>query len=43
MLQESGPEGCHNSVGSIIGGVKVGGDTSLAATEFKVTIVSKAA
>ncbi|KAG9185379.1 hypothetical protein G6011_07923 [Alternaria panax] len=43
MLQNPGSEGCQNGVGSGIGSVKVGGDSSLADAEFKVTIVPRAA
>lgn len=43
MLEKSGSEGCHNGVGSGIGSAKVGGDSSLADTEFKVTIVTREA
>ncbi|KAI4625911.1 hypothetical protein J4E80_003045 [Alternaria sp. BMP 0032] len=39
MLQKEGKEGCHNSVGSGSGNVTVGGDSSLAGTIFKVSIV----
>lgn len=39
MLQKEGKEGCHNSVGSGSGNVTVGGDSSLAGTVFKVSIV----
>ncbi|KAI4933526.1 uncharacterized protein J4E92_003193 [Alternaria infectoria] len=39
MLQKSGKEGCHNDVGSGSGNVTVGGDSSLAGTIFKVSIV----
>ncbi|CAN9481626.1 unnamed protein product [Alternaria alternata] len=43
LLEKSGSEGCHNGVGSGIGSAKVGGDSSLADTEFKVTIVTREA
>ncbi|KAH6870388.1 hypothetical protein J4E91_009867 [Alternaria rosae] len=39
MLQKEGKEGCHNSVGSGSGNVTVGGDSSLAGTVFKVSVV----
>ncbi|KAI4657550.1 uncharacterized protein J4E78_005937 [Alternaria triticimaculans] len=39
MLQKEGKEGCHNDVGSGSGNVTVGGDSSLAGTIFKVSIV----
>ncbi|KAF1935395.1 hypothetical protein EJ02DRAFT_507105 [Clathrospora elynae] len=39
MLQKSGSEGCHNGIGSGTGSVEVGGNSTLAGTVFKVTIV----
>ncbi|KAI4639274.1 hypothetical protein J4E93_009453 [Alternaria ventricosa] len=39
MLQKSGKEGCHTDAGSGSGNVTVGGDSSLAGTIFKVSIV----
>lgn len=41
MLQKSGPEGCHNGVASGVGSVKVGGNSTLTGTEFKVSIVPR--
>ena len=41
MLQKSAPNGCHNGVASSIGSVKVGGDSTLAGTEFKIAVTPK--
>jgi hypothetical protein len=41
LLQNSTSEGgCHNGVASVVGSVRVGGDSTLADTVFKVTIVA---
>ncbi|KAI2482550.1 hypothetical protein Ptr902_04866 [Pyrenophora tritici-repentis] len=41
MLQKSTPDGCFNGVAASIGSVKVGGDSTLAGTEFKVAVTPK--
>lgn len=42
MLQTPPPDGCQNDVGSGVGSITVGGNSTLAGTVFKVTIVPEA-
>ncbi|EOA88006.1 uncharacterized protein SETTUDRAFT_168789 [Exserohilum turcica Et28A] len=43
LLQKQGPDGCYSAVGSGVGSITVGGDSTLAGTVFKVSIVARTA